>query len=179
VNSNAPLDASTGLLIFGLVAGILGIVSIVLLFAMMRSRGKVRVSQSWPAAEGRILHSMAEYHRSSESGAYYPIVNYEYSVNGQMYRSGQIRFGTRVGFGSSSVVQRIVSRYPIGSSQAVYYNPDNPGEAVLERTTGGANTLLGCLVGIFIIVIIFVGGVLFVSVYGSQMLQQAIKGIFH
>jgi hypothetical protein len=175
---SSTLSAGTGLLVFGLTAGILGFISLIFILMILHSRGKVRASQSWLTTDGKILHSMAEYQHSSEGGAYYPVVTYEYNANGQLYRSQQIRFGTRVGFGSQSIVQRVVNRYPIGSSQPVYYNPDNPSEAVLDRTTGGANTVLGCVVGIFVIVIIFVGGIVAVSVYGTQAIQQVISGAF-
>ena len=49
-----------------------------------------------------------------------------------------------------SKTQKILQRFPEGAEVSVYYNPQNPSEAVLQnKITGGTNNLL---VGIFVVI---------------------------
>jgi hypothetical protein len=74
--------------------------------------------------------------RASNSGSpsrsYQPHIRYEYQFDGQTYRSTTFSY-----LGPASAdrddMRRIVERYPPGSRQAAYVNPDNPAEAVLHR----------------------------------------------
>jgi hypothetical protein len=72
---------------------------------------------------------------STESRDGWPVVAYEYQVNGVTYLNNQISADepghvTTGGFGYSPMV---VKRYPAGSSVTVYYNPQNPRQSTLER----------------------------------------------
>lgn len=94
-----------------------------------------RASLSWVETMGRVVKSRVEV-----SGGDYvsvmPRVVYEYEVNGQNYKSELIRAGDkflRIQTGGSRTAYDIVDKYPEGSAVTVYYNPQNPSEAVLER----------------------------------------------
>jgi hypothetical protein len=56
---------------------------------------------------------------------------------------------SRVAFGADSFGHRqakaVVAKYPAGSAVTVYYNPEKPGEAVLEQSAKG--TLVFMIVG--------------------------------
>jgi hypothetical protein len=176
MESMSNLTNMTPLLVFGITGGVIGIFVLIFGISIARSRRQVAESASWPATGGRILQSEVVYRHDSDSGAYYPQVFYEYQINGQTYRNSRIRFGMQMGFGAASVSQRVVSKYPVGTIQPVYFNPADPTQSVLDRSTGGANTVLGCVIAGLVVTMIFVVGIVFVSFYGSQMLQQAIKG---
>lgn len=70
--------------------------------------------------------------RRSSKGHFvnYPVVMYQYRVNGTDYQSRKISPGMEWG---GSGAPAVVARYPTGSQVSVYYNPDNPTEALLER----------------------------------------------
>lgn len=61
-------------------------------------------------------------------------IHYEYEVNGKTYQSNKFSYPGD-GYSRSKDAQRVIRYYPVGSSQSAYYNPDNPSEAVLQKTT--------------------------------------------
>jgi hypothetical protein len=118
-----------------LMAGI-GVVLLVAGFLMARTPAK---SDHWPTTTGQILASMIQYRRKSGGGhSPYPLVLYAYQVEGQPYQSQRIYFGTPVG---GSAMTGVVKKYPVGAQVPVYYDPQNPADAVLERTIPVARVL--------------------------------------
>jgi hypothetical protein len=98
---------------------------------------KVAQASRWPSAMGTILMSMVQWRASgsnSTSGANYPVVMYSYQAMGQAYQGNKIAPGPEVG---GMGAQKVVARYPMGTQVMVYYNPENPSEALLERGTPG------------------------------------------
>lgn len=114
----------------------------------LRSRRQASAAGNWPSAAGQVtavsIHTQTNY--SSEgapSVSYQPVVEYDYTVIGTPYH------GSRVAFGADSFGRRqaegVLAKYPPGTSVTVYYNPDKPEEAVLEKSAQG--TLLFMIVG--------------------------------
>lgn len=94
---------------------------------------RVRASRRWPSVQGRILQSTLDRHSRSGSGySYTPRIRYAYVVDRQEYESSQINFWGVVG-GSEWIARRTTARYPEGARVPVYYNPEGPSEAVLDR----------------------------------------------
>ena len=98
------------------------------------AKAAVAASQSWLPTNGRVLKSRVEV-ISGRYTSVKPYVLYEYQVNSQTYQSDMIRASDKI-----MVIQRgsraaydTIDRYPEGASVTVYYNPQNPSEAVLER----------------------------------------------
>jgi uncharacterized protein DUF3592 len=60
-------------------------------------------------------------------------IHYEYEVNGQTYQSKKFNFSGK-GYTRSKDATRVIRYYPVGSMQSAYYNPDNPAEAVLQKS---------------------------------------------
>jgi hypothetical protein len=74
-----------------------------------------------------------------------PIVHFEYSVLGKTYKSDRIFWGNVHLSSSEDASRKVADKYNKDKKVAVYYNPRNPQEAVLE--TGSANgTLLSLAV---------------------------------
>ncbi|MBK8616580.1 MAG: DUF3592 domain-containing protein [Anaerolineales bacterium] len=93
-----------------------------------------QTAQTWPAVTGTVLMSTIQSKRIGQSHKTYPVVIYQYVVNGQGFQGQTIRAGEQ--FLSARVAgqpQATVARYPVGASVPVYYNPANPAESVLER----------------------------------------------
>lgn len=95
-------------------------------------RRRMAAVNHWSSALGTVLMSMLESRRSSDDHGYvnYPVVHYSYQVGGQAYQSTKIAPGPEVG---GTGAEKVVARYPSGAQVMVFYNPQNPSEAVLEK----------------------------------------------
>jgi hypothetical protein len=58
-------------------------------------------------------------------------------VNGVGYSSGRIQFASQTTYIRKSSAEAAISHYPAGSHLTPYYDPENPAEAVLDRTAPG------------------------------------------
>ncbi len=105
------------------------------LYKRNQQSGAARQSaQSWPSTTGTVLMSSVQWGSGSHSGSSYPVVVYQYTVNGQSYQSQTIKAGEQyLNVRVMGQAQATVARYPIGANVTVYYNPANPAEPVLER----------------------------------------------
>jgi len=143
-----PIAVFTGLIsMLGGLLGVFGglcacIVPVVFLigfgiFTYRRSQqGKAtkEAAQAWSSAMGTVLSSSVESRRSGNSTSTYPVVIYQYQVNGQVHQGQTIKAGEQ--FFSVRVIgeaQATSARYPVGAQVMVYYNPANPKESALER----------------------------------------------
>ncbi len=72
----------------------------------------------------------SEYHMEE-----FPMVVYEYEVNGIKYLSNRVRVQDASGptMGGALYANPLLKRYPKGASVTVYFNPQNPRESALER----------------------------------------------
>lgn len=92
-----------------------------------------QASQSWPSTSGRVIKSRVEV-RGGDHTSVDSRVIYEYNISGQVYQGQQIRAGDSFfSVHTSQDAYRTIDQYPEGASVTVYYNPDNPAEAALER----------------------------------------------
>ena len=115
---------------------------------------KVQTSQDWPHGLGKILAANLQTSSSGDGTTYAVEVQYEYCVNGVRY------IGERIGFTPQTYIRfrrarQELDRYPVNSSVPVYYDPEKPADAVLQRQA--PNTLLAVAAGI-IFLAIAVGG---------------------
>jgi hypothetical protein len=149
-------------LIFGLVCGGFFLLftlggGIALILYSQNSKKKAGASLQWPSAPGSItISQVRESVSTDEDGgtsiSYYPHVEYTYTVDGQTYTSKQVAFGGVKGFNDTARAQTDLAKYPVGARVQVYYNPQKPGEAVLERVAGsGAKTAM--IMGIILLVL--------------------------
>ena len=114
--------------IIGFVLLILNAVFLVVIYFMRR---KMAAVSQWPSVMGTVMMSQIEWRSSSESGSTaYPVVQYSYQVNGQAYQGYKLAPGPEVG---GTGANKVVARYPAGAQVMVFYNPQNPSEAVLEK----------------------------------------------
>jgi hypothetical protein len=161
----AAFGSSISTLTFALVALPFLIIAVVFLGIILRARGKVRASKSWSSTTARIQASDVETRRSRSGSGYstshYPVVIYEYVVNGQRFQSRRVRFGSEIGYGFRRMAENIAAKYPNGSLVSVFYDPANPTEAVLEQSAGGSNMLFGIIIVVILGVLLVTGLFLF------------------
>ena len=123
---NTELLLTTGIIVFVLI--ILNAVFLGVIFFMRRRMATV---SQWPSTMGTVNSSYLERRSSSEGGSTnYPVVQYAYQVGGQSYQNSKLAPGPEVG---GTGAGKVVARYPIGAQVMVFYNPENPSDAVLER----------------------------------------------
>ncbi|QEX23782.1 hypothetical protein FRZ61_37210 [Hypericibacter adhaerens] len=126
-----------------LIAGGAGLFLLLLFFGARKS---AKQGNAWPSVSGRVVQSGTESYQERIDRRtvtrYAPVVEYAYLVNGREYRSRQIRL-PKVQIGRSQAgAAKIAARYPEGKEVEVHYDPANPGEAALERSSGAAWFLL-------------------------------------
>ncbi len=116
----------------------------VLSFALVLHR-QVAAARHWPATRGEIvaagIASRREFSHgrwSTQHGAY---LVYTYTVEGQRYTGDRLAFGGRISWSALGLAQRQIEQYSEGSEVQVFYDPHNPGEAVLERRAIGITWL--------------------------------------
>ena len=91
-------------------------------------------AQSWPSTAGIVLASSVQVRRSNRSRSEYPVVVYQYEVNGKSYQGQRIKASDKfISVRISGEAQATVARYPAGARVTVYYDPNNPSESALER----------------------------------------------
>jgi len=86
----------------------------------------------WPTTTGTVLMSTLESRRTNNGRhAQYPVVLYSYQASGRTYQGNRIAPGPEVG--GTGAPKRLAG-YETGSQVTVYYNPNDPSDAVLETT---------------------------------------------
>ena len=142
---------------------IFGIVGTVMLFKYFQDKKKAEESQSWSSASGRIMESYVRREESMDSEGftttyYYPEILYVYQFLGAEYTGDKIAFGGKVGESQNKAKERLV-QYPVGKNVIVYYDPNNPEDAVLERKMSGKTMLIvGIVFAIIALCTACVGG---------------------
>ena len=94
-------------------------------------RRKMAAVSQWPSTMGTINTSYLERRSDGEGGSTnYPVVDYSYQVGGQSFHSRKYAPGPELG---GTGAGKVVERYPAGAQVMVFYDPQNPSDAVLER----------------------------------------------
>ncbi|MFZ5809510.1 MAG: DUF3592 domain-containing protein [Chloroflexota bacterium] len=112
-----------------------------LLFGILQQRQALAL-QTWPSAAGVVvaseLRSFTEWKDNRQRTMYTPGIVYRYTVARREYTRDQYSLGAETSWGRPEIVQKILARYPVETKVTVYYNPQAPAEAVLDRrVTGG------------------------------------------
>jgi len=148
-NQRAPVFSAKRLRILAWAVGLAGIALIV-----QGGKGVLQFlsSQGWPSSPGTIIENSPVLSRTTEfrngkattSRSSTVKITYRYDVNDVPHT------GNRIGLqdpadDDEAFFERVASDYPLGKPVAVYYDPENPDFAVLERRIGsdGYQTLFG------------------------------------
>ncbi len=134
-----------------------------------------RKASRWPKTMGRIVTSKAGFALTRASGSDMPRnervaqIAYAFEVGEETFTGHRISFAERI---PESEVPELLKRYPEGKIVAVFYDPSDPTQSVLERGVP-QGLLLGCLslTGLGIAGVAAVVGALS---YGPQLIKQAL-----
>jgi hypothetical protein len=96
-------------------------------------------SKDWPSTTGIITHSdVIEESTADDDSSYKSDIRAKYQVDNTKYRLFEIYPGhSTLGSNSNIEAVRLSSRYRVGKSVPVYFNPLDPNEAVLETGVHG------------------------------------------
>ena len=118
----------------------------------IRGVGEAQESGSWPTAAGRIVRSEMDVetrdeHISKQSRSdarfYTAGIEYEFDVNGVLYRGSRIAAVQDMNADREHVL-KVLNKYPLDGAVAVSYNPNDPGVCVLEPGSwGGVGVMMG------------------------------------
>ena len=105
-------------------------------------------TKSWPTAKGVIkssdVHREVRTSKNEETGQestttyFTAMVKYEYRIKGKKYTASNVSYDYIYGIPESKYAgeaTEIINRYPEDKKVTVYYNPDDPNEALLEPGT--------------------------------------------
>lgn len=87
-------------------------------------------SNAWPHTTGVVTRAYVSPYAGNPRGYYQAIVLYRYEVNGTTHESRRIR-AVELFSNKPTEMQRLVGAYPPGSEVVVYYDPADPGYALL------------------------------------------------
>lgn len=132
---------------FFLLAVVLGIAGVI-------NRNKAKKASGWPSVQGKVIDARLEEQKSTDlddnlSIHYRPVVTYQYEIGGQTYASN--RTGVIPMNYDQKTAQKKLDAFPMGSALTVFYNPENPEEALLNPSKTTANIFL--IIGIVVLVI--------------------------
>lgn len=108
--------------------------------AAARDLARSMDAKGWQTTQGIIEAQHIE--SSKDEKRYYdtPFVTYLYAVEGQAYKGGSTYLHDNGWSGFATFKSRPTARdalkdYPVGKRVAVFFDPDNPNDAVLDRDT--------------------------------------------
>lgn len=105
-------------------------------------------SYSWSTALAVITNSRVSEIDDSEGVQYQPQIFYTYNVGATEYSSTRIYPSGKWSSSFPSIASKPVSKYPMGKTVQIYYNPSRPDQSFLER-----KSLLPILAGLTTFVI--------------------------
>jgi len=118
------------LLTAGIIIFVLFILNAVFLGVIYFMRRRMAEVSQWPSTMGTVVMSRVDRRSSGDGYTDYPVVQYSYQVNGQPYQSTKLAPGPEMG---GTGARKVVAKYPAGAQVMVFYDPQQPSEAVLER----------------------------------------------
>src|SRR5688500_614732 len=126
-----------------LAAIIFAVASTVFFVLSTRARRLVSATRDWATGSATIVEAKVDAQRGMTSGGgsattFYPVVRYDYEVDGRIYRGTQRVLGDEVSKGVRSWAERDIAAYQPGMRVPVYYDPADPRQAVLERRAPNA-----------------------------------------
>lgn len=110
---------------------LIGVVALVVI-NQRNSQQKFGIPAHWHSVQGRVNASFIEEvarTRVDDDPFYHPVVEFDYTVNGQHY-AGKQAIGRATNFDRNA--RKTLENYPIGGNITVYYNPEKVDEYRLK-----------------------------------------------
>lgn len=131
-------------------AGVVGIAVFVFLWSLLtccfdglliwRAERQWEAGSTFQRTRGVITKSQVEVDRDDDGPSYYPDIEYRFEVAGVPFTGDQTRIGDFSTSGNRAT--QLVQRYPVGKVVDVFYDPEDPSDAVLQRGLDGSDHLM-------------------------------------
>ena len=113
---------------------VIGVVTLALVIREIRKGMRRRDASDWISTPGVVLSSTVQVRRIAGQTRKIPAVVYQYAVGGHPYQGFRVHLGEKLGsVRFAGGAERLVQKYPTGAQVVVYFDPENPADAVLER----------------------------------------------
>jgi hypothetical protein len=92
-------------------------------------------SNDWPSAVAVVTSATIRQTSQprSSGAAWTPEITYSYQVDGVVYESSGIRFGSMESTDREWVERQVNERFAVGKELVAFYDPENPSRAVIEK----------------------------------------------
>lgn len=138
-----------------LIAVVFFAVGILLIFVAYTNRKKAQAAHAWPSVPGQIIESRLVQYEKYDGGAdgqqrltaWQPRIVCQYAVAGR-----PLQCGLGPSPDTRAFAERMVERYRVGAQAQVYFNPENPAEAMLERPSGSGYIFMYVMAGVFLFI---------------------------
>lgn len=120
-----------------------------------------RDSQDWPSTVGEVVDVKIEIITTSDGAdRYAPNITYQYFVNDQMYTKRRVRVSDNSSYADEASARREADRYVADPQLIVYYDPERPERAVLDRQPPDKTKMIfgGVLTGVGVILMLILIG---------------------
>jgi hypothetical protein len=108
-----------------------------------------RKSKDWIPITGLVTATYLDETQTDDGVTYQPVIKYTYQVMGENYEGSLISFGYKAAsYVNMKKAEKAAARRPLGSQPTVYYDPNDPSQAVLERKFTPSSAFLGLVVGL-------------------------------
>jgi hypothetical protein len=104
--------------------------------------------QSWTRGDATVLTSQVRRQKHTDLDYLVADVSYRYSADGREFTNDRIQLGAAIR-GTVTELETVINRYPVGATVDVYYDPDSPASAVLERAVPSSSRVLLGIGGLF------------------------------
>ena len=136
-----PIENIVRVIISSVFAIGFGFTGVYLTFQYLKARKVAKQTLDWPGTPGEVTTSWVKKGTTRNRNSY-AIIKYTYMVMGKTYESDKLSVADSLGVrltGPTSSAKRVTEQYPRGSKVTVYYDPQNPAHAVLERNLNSQN----------------------------------------
>lgn len=126
------------MILASVLSGLMGLVPLLFfVLGIAASLGKRRALRTFVPVEAVVVSHERNMPESEDSGYYRPAIEYEYEVEGRIYRSTNLWSGTvgvqSVYYFSLKKVQHLLDQYPVGQTVPAFRDPGDPTQAFLIR----------------------------------------------
>lgn len=109
-------------------------------------------SMNWEQVEGTVVSSSIEDEWDTTGERYIGRLLYTYEVAGVAYEGTQLNLQGQIYLGNQDDAEQLLAPYPVGASVMPYVNPNDPTQAVLDRSLPNASwVLLGIGAGLVLL----------------------------
>jgi len=119
-----------------------GITGLFTVFAIKPLWDRSVAAETYVEGSGVVQESRVDSHRGDESTQYKAVIRYSYEVKGKPYLSDRVSFGSGGSSSDSSGAHKTQRKYPKGAKVKLWYDPNEPSEAVLEIGSTGMSWFL-------------------------------------